>query len=570
MEKMSKDDQDKKSTWDFVLEILIKFCKEHPWLVLFNTLFLFLEPLNAVILPKFYGQTVELLKGGARSQGLIQKSFILLFSTLIVLNIGITVGDWHDTWVNYEMMSHVRKEMFNRIVDKIKGDKELNAGVLVSRFGKIPTVFLRFFERLQGTFIPSFLIMFGSSVYVMMSSDKVLGTVMLTITMIMLILVVKTNDHCKPHTLSLEKCLIDIYDNIDDTLRNSISIAERRQHAFEEERLYKKETYYKEYQSNVQTCNMKLKTAIFLISLAVYLVFIKRTIDFNKNGTLQVAMFVTTFSIVTHFVARISYLSEAVKELEFAWASLDIAKKDFSSYMPQNNNNMNNNVNVSNPLKCIEARGLGFKHRYSKKYTFKNLNFDICQGEKVTIRGPIGCGKTTLMKLFMGFILPTEGSLTINGISIHNISDEWMRNNIALVPQNPSLFDRSLYENIVYGQKHPLSKEEVLKFMEDLGIQDIAKNKPEGLDFKVGKGGSKLSGGQRQLVYCMRILLNNPKIVLLDEPTSSLDMQSKQKLTKMLKNIMKDKVVIMVTHDDYLLKQATRTIDLSKHIYTTS
>jgi ABC-type multidrug transport system fused ATPase/permease subunit len=144
------------------------------------------------------------------------------------------------------------------------------------------------------------------------------------------------------------------------------------------------------------------------------------------------------------------------------------------------------------------------------------------------------------------------------GQSFRNIPLKDLRKKIGYVPQVPILFNRSVYENISYGNN--ISKDEIINILQEYNILKEFSNLEKGLDTPIGKNGSRLSGGQRQLVWCLRVLLNNPDVLILDEPTASIDFKTKEILNALLDKVMKDKIVIMVTHDDYLLQKADRVI----------
>jgi ABC-type bacteriocin/lantibiotic exporter with double-glycine peptidase domain len=127
--------------------------------------------------------------------------------------------------------------------------------------------------------------------------------------------------------------------------------------------------------------------------------------------------------------------------------------------------------------------------------------------------------------------------------------------------QNPVLFNRSIIENIRFG-KPETTREEVISLLEKFKLNDVFSKLKKGIDSSVGKNGSKLSGGQKQVIWFLRIYLHNPDILLLDEPTASLSKESKETLWNLIKEVFKDKTIIMSTHDDFLIKLATRKVKL--------
>jgi ATP-binding cassette subfamily B protein len=186
-------------------------------------------------------------------------------------------------------------------------------------------------------------------------------------------------------------------------------------------------------------------------------------------------------------------------------------------------------------------------------------------GETTILMGDIGSGKSTILKLLMRFYLPQEGDMFIDGKWYADLTTYQIRRNIGYVQQTPILFNRSVYENIKYGNPN-ITNDNIDQVVHELGIQKEFSNLEDGLNTTVGKNGSKLSGGQKQLVMTLRILLQNPDYLFLDEPTASMDTKTKEVLFYMLDKIMEKgkKTVIMITHDPYLLKKADRKIYLKK------
>ena len=177
------------------------------------------------------------------------------------------------------------------------------------------------------------------------------------------------------------------------------------------------------------------------------------------------------------------------------------------------------------------------------------VNIEIKQGEKIAFVGQIGSGKSTLVKIIMGFQQLKMGDITICGNSINKIANKDLIDNIFYIPQKPKLFNRTLYENIVYGIKKPPSKEEILNILSDLDLDDIKTEFTDRMDLKTGIEGNKLSGGQRQIVWLLRAFFRVSRILIMDEPTASLDPVNKQKMIHVIKKLTIGKTLIIVSHD---------------------
>lgn len=195
----------------------------------------------------------------------------------------------------------------------------------------------------------------------------------------------------------------------------------------------------------------------------------------------------------------------------------------------------------------IEFKNLTFKHKDAKKPIFEDFSLKIEPGKSVGLVGVSGSGKTTLTKLLLRFADVENGAIFIDGQNIRDVTQKSLREAIAYVPQESSLFHRSIFENIAYG-KPSASKEEVYRAAKLANADEFIKDLPNGYDTLVGERGVKLSGGQRQRVAIARAILKDAPILVLDEATSALDSESEALIQSALANLMKGRTSIVVAH----------------------
>lgn len=198
-----------------------------------------------------------------------------------------------------------------------------------------------------------------------------------------------------------------------------------------------------------------------------------------------------------------------------------------------------------------------------KKNIFKNFSLEIKSGEKIGIVGRSGSGKSTLINLLQHFYNIDSGKITIDGQDISKIKQNSLHENIALIPQDTSLFHRTIKQNIAYGAKN-VNIEEVVNASKKAFADDFINLLPRSYETMVGEKGIKLSGGQRQRVAIARAILKDSKILILDEATSALDNESEDKISKSMKVLMNKKTVIAVAHRLSTLKEMDRIIVLEK------
>ncbi len=206
----------------------------------------------------------------------------------------------------------------------------------------------------------------------------------------------------------------------------------------------------------------------------------------------------------------------------------------------------------------IEFRNLNFNFNETRK-VLESINLIIKPGEKVALIGPSGAGKTTFVRLLLRLYSATSGEILIDGQDIAKVTQESLRKNISMVPQDPLLFHRTLAENISYG-KRDASREEIEKAAQLAHCDEFIKNLPFGLETYVGERGIKLSGGERQRVAIARAILKNAPILILDEATSSLDSHSEMLIQDALNNLMVDKTVIVIAHRLSTIQKMDRII----------
>lgn len=210
-------------------------------------------------------------------------------------------------------------------------------------------------------------------------------------------------------------------------------------------------------------------------------------------------------------------------------------------------------------VKCgeIEFRNVSFK--YKNKWVLRNFNLKIKCGERVGLVGASGAGKTTLVNLLMRFYDPNHGEILIDGQNIRNVSQNSLRNSIAFIPQEPTMFNRTLRENIEYG-KPGASDREIRAASRRAAAHDFIMGTDKKYDSMVGDRGIKLSGGQRQRVAIARAFLKNAPILVLDEATSALDSETEVAIQKSFDELAKGRTTLAIAHRLSTLRNMNKII----------
>ena len=208
----------------------------------------------------------------------------------------------------------------------------------------------------------------------------------------------------------------------------------------------------------------------------------------------------------------------------------------------------------------IEFKNVSFSYPDSATKALDGISFRIRPGEKVGIIGRIGSGKTTVGKLVTGFYPPAEGSIQVDGIDVRQYDPADLRAGVGFLLQDVDLFYGKLRDNITLG-KPTATDEEVLAAARLSGVESFIAGHPQGYDMMVAEGGRSLSGGQKQAIGLARVLIRQPRILFLDEPTAHFDVRSEAEFLERLKGLAKQEMTIVVsTHRPSLLTLVDRIL----------
>lgn len=209
----------------------------------------------------------------------------------------------------------------------------------------------------------------------------------------------------------------------------------------------------------------------------------------------------------------------------------------------------------------LQFKNVTFKYQQDDNPVLSEFNLIINPGEKVGILGKIGSGKSTALKLGVGLYEPNEGNVTLDGINLRQIDPHFLRNQVLLLEQNPRLFLGTLRENLDIARVDNFSSDQTLLVaLQRFGLLGLIQNHPRGLDMQLGENGLGLSGGQKQAIALARMTLKNPKIVLLDEPTTGLDQYNEAQALFGLSQWLKNKTLVVVTHRPQVLQLVDRVV----------
>lgn len=221
------------------------------------------------------------------------------------------------------------------------------------------------------------------------------------------------------------------------------------------------------------------------------------------------------------------------------------------------------NPKISHPVDLnsvhIEFQNASFRYKEDSADILKNFNLTIRNNETIALVGETGSGKTTIATLLARFYDVSDGAISINGINIKNYNQDELHSNMGIVLQEGYLYSGSILENLKFRNPQ-LSDEAVYDFCKKLGIHDMVTSLPNSYQTLVGEGGHAVSHGQRQLISLTRALITNPKLMIFDEATSSIDVLTESILTKAIEKISKSTTTIIIAHRLSTVKNADRIL----------
>ena len=239
-----------------------------------------------------------------------------------------------------------------------------------------------------------------------------------------------------------------------------------------------------------------------------------------------------------------------------ALSVLDSSKKE------ENENLLSEKIILDSSIKLDN---IYFSYNNDENYILKNISLEIKKGSKVGIKGTTGSGKSTLSNIIVGLLDPTKGKLFVNDTLINLQNKSIWQKNIAIIPQDIFLNDVSIAENIAIGiEKDKIDLEKVKNVSRQAQISDFVENKPNQYNEKVGERGIKLSGGQKQRIGIARALYRDAKIILFDEATNQLDVETETLIMDSIYRLDKEITVILIAHRLSTLERCDKVIDLSK------
>jgi ABC-type bacteriocin/lantibiotic exporter with double-glycine peptidase domain len=536
-----------------IREIYLDFYKKNKKYLLYIISILIYIPLKQVGLPHIYGKIISSLNKnnleGAR------RLFLYLLIIWVIIQICMLIEKYGMIIINPKLEVFVEEHIYNKLLDVYNTNfQELKIGDIITKMIKIPWIFNYISDQFKHFFLDNSIVIISNCIYLFYNSSY-LGWAYLIGMIFYILLTYIYNGECKNKLVNAEIKYDDIHEYLEDNMNNLIYIYTNNKKNKEKENFKYENKKMVELEYNKGICNLKYKGLYSIMNILLFIVlnYIVFTLYINKKIKLGalVSIFILNYNI---FNSLIIFYKNAKSVLEVQ-ANIRYISKFFKELLDRDNVNYSS-INKINKNDDITIRIADLTYVRDDKTILDKVKLEITQNENIALIGSIGSGKSTIAKILIGLISPNSGHVYINGIPLIQYDINNIRKNIIFVPQLPILFNRTLWENLTYGlpDNHTVKPEDFYNIMNVVGLDEIKKVFEKRMHKQVGKKGTKLSGGQRQIVVILRALIIKCKVIILDEPTSSLDDINKNKILSLIKYICNNRTVIIISHDENILK----------------
>ena len=542
--------------------LIYEFMRGHKYMVVLYILFLLAMPISDIGIPHLFGKLVKAIETKTDLIlpliYLFVATIILQFAFSIIALLEIELSPRFQAFVRHKIMKHIFE-------DNDENFSEVETGTILSRYMRLPHSLYVFMNQWKYNFIPNFILSIAAIVYFLFY-NLLLGVALMVLIVFAWTMIYVSIQKCINHSYKTEKTVTKLYEETDDILKNmSVVLVSNTQ----QKELDNMQTYEDTYRTSVKDtmiCSLKLRYTIVPFNIGYFILFMYVCYGQVKRKILAPSTFVALIIIVFKIFNSIwdisGIMNDTVTRYGLLTSTMEIFNHKNMAYSSNTKTNLYRSNVVPNTGFFIDDITFIYRNNGTQTTLLENFSMHIPQGKTTVIVGGIGSGKSTILKLLLKQLTPDKGSIYYQGVSYNRIPTSDIRRLFCFIQQQPVLMNRTIYENMTYGID--TDRKHVMNLIQSLELDDMFSRFPNGLDTKVGKYGSNLSGGQRQILLILRAMLTDPLVILMDEPTASIDETTKKMVYNILSKIMKNKTVVMVTHDDFLLKYADRLVEMQK------
>jgi ABC-type multidrug transport system fused ATPase/permease subunit len=558
---MAKNNKRKAGSGLKELMKLYRFLKPHRWKFALGMLFLLISSGASLMFPKFLGNMVDLGNKGKLLREISQTGLILL-AILVVQAIFSYSRTRIFVEVTEKTLASIRQHVYNHLIKlPMRFFAERRVGELNSRISSDISLLQDSLTSTLADLLSQLIIIIGGITLMMISSFK-LTVFMLAILPAVALFAFFSGRAIRRFSKKAQSFVAESNTIVEETLQGIQNVKAFTNELFEINR-------YREKTNEVAKAGIKggkYQAAFSFIVLGFFMAMgavIWRGATLIATGHMAAGQ-LFSFVIYSGFIAGniagmaggYTRLQKTIGAAEKLLLLLDEPAEDV------NDEYVHEPVNTLHGKITFDKVAFEYPSRKENK-VLKQVSFNVDPGQQVALVGPSGAGKSTLVSLLLKFYEPSGGAILFDGRDSRSFPITALRGQMAIVPQDVFLFGGSIRENIAYG-KPSASAEEIINAAVQANAWDFIRSFPEMLETVVGERGVQLSGGQRQRIAIARAVLKNPKILILDEATSSLDSESERLVQEALDKLMKGRTSVVIAHRLATIRNADKIIVLEK------
>lgn len=529
-----------------LFETCLRFHKKNITWPIINIIFVLVYyPLEMIIFGFLFGKIFSQISDIKKNMNSILFFLGIFIVAYFILETVGYVKERYDAYYFPKMNHDIRLLMIDVIYKKISTNYEsINNGEFIGRLLKIPNFLSFFFEQFNRTAMPMAISIIGVCIFFLVMNWK-LGVLAIILFSINIFIFFNISQKNIKKAIKKEGDENKLIDEIDDSLHNSFSTITAGRINHETKRIHEKHSVFDGIHNDQMKYTANIRYISGIINLIIFCALVTFIIYLHNKNSVSNSLTITFIIILIFLLKQVRFNIPRACEIFVFWGTI----KENNEYLASLINDVVKDGHIDNQkiIGKIEFRNVTFNYPNSSQKSLRNVNFTVNPGENIAIIGKNGSGKTTIIKLLLGFYKLSSGEILIDGVNVNNLKKEYLRNCISIVHQNVKLFNRSVLENIAFGTKYSVA--EIRGKLEALKVMEVFKRLPNGLDTMAGKYGDKLSGGQKQIIYMLRCYFRENPIILLDEPTAAVDQYHKNFVLEMVRELTKNATCIIVSHD---------------------
>ena len=531
--------------------IITNYAKEHKMLLIAYAIVVMIAfPIDAIAMSYIYGKIFNEFSKKKQSLDLIRNFFIAAVIVWMLVKVCKYIKTYLNSLIIPSFYRYAREVLFDRVISKYKVNySEPRIGDILTSFTELPYNIYSISNRMLNDHIPILFALIGIIGYTFYISP-LFGAIMIIGFLFSAYITYIMSDKCIVANNKEHREYKTQNEDIQDKFSNLFNIYTSNTDEYEKMKNYIKEKDLELLTIDSINCSGSLKLYVTIISSALFIISFYYIFTMYKKRFLPTTLLITSTIMLTRYF---NYFGSFFSGLGYTFhiiGALQVDDKFLDDVRDIDTSKRVKNIQIKSG--AVTFQNVTFKYDNSSKDILRNATFTIAPNKISTIFGRSGIGKTTLVKLMMGFYQLHGGNVYIDGQNINQINLEKLRSNIAFVNQKVDLFNDTVIHNIKYGNK--VTAAQIQRYIEQNRILPVFKNLQNGLNTIVGVNGANLSRGQRQTVLLLRAMMRQTKIIIFDEPTSALDPKTKSSIMGLIKKLSRGRTVLIITHDQDVLK----------------